>query len=281
MNSEATVSYINVGQGDSILIELPYRKGTYLIDTGGSIHFDQEDWEKPEEEFDVTKEIVLPFLKAKGISKLDVLLLSHGDMDHAGGALYLLDSLKVGNVFMANSLPNELEKDIQLKAKNMGSGVRILTNDVRWTDQNSKFMVLNPGIEEGQSSNNRSVVLWVKIYDTSLLFTGDIEKEAEHEIAGKFKSFKTDILKVPHHGSKTSTTDEFLEKASPAFAVISVGEKNIYGHPNEEVVERLKKRNITTFRTDLNGDIILTINSNKIKFMTVNTVQKTSSKRGN
>jgi competence protein ComEC len=263
----AFVTFINVGQGDSILIELPFRKGVYLIDTGGSFSFEQEEWEKPNEKFDVTKKNVIPFLKARGIKKLDGLILSHGDMDHAGGALLLIEKFPIDYLLMPNNKPNELEKEIQTKAKRAGIQIQYLNSGIQWERDGSKFYVLHPS-DKQLSSNNQSVILWTKIYHTSLLFTGDIEEEGEKETMLKYRSLNADILKVAHHGSKTSSTASFIEKVSPKFGVISVGKNNIYGHPNDEVLQRLIQNKVKIYRTDLNGDILFKINKNGINVLT-------------
>ncbi|WNB93463.1 DNA internalization-related competence protein ComEC/Rec2 [Bacillus sp. NEB1478] len=267
LNPAASVSFINVGQGDSILIELPFRKGVYLIDTGGTISFEREEWEKPKEEFDVTKKIVIPYLKARGIKKLDGLILSHGDMDHAGGAPLLLGKVPIDYVLMPNNIPNELEIQIQAKAKREGIKVQYLNSGVHWERNGTKFYVMHPSYRE-LSSNNQSVILWTQIYRTTLLFTGDIEKEGEKELLLKYGSVQADVLKVAHHGSKTSSTATFIEKVSPKYGVVSVGENNIYGHPNDEVLQRLKLKKVKLYRTDQNGDILFTINKNGLDVFT-------------
>jgi competence protein ComEC len=268
LTPSATVSFINVGQGDCILIELPYRKGVYLIDTGGTFSFEKEEWEMPNEEFDVTKKIVIPYLKARGINKLDGLILSHGDMDHAGGAILLLENFQIKKLFMGNTIKNELEKEIQSKAKSKGVEVQYLINGLHWSNKGAYFLVMHPSVKH-ISSNNQSIVLWAEIHHTSFLFTGDIEKEAEQDVLAKYQSLQADILKVAHHGSKTSSTDRFIEKVSPKISIISVGKNNIYGHPNREVLERLEQKNIKIYRTDLNGDVKFTISKNDLSAITV------------
>ncbi|WP_379834861.1 DNA internalization-related competence protein ComEC/Rec2 [Fictibacillus halophilus] len=269
LNPSAKVSFINVGQGDSVLIELPFRKAVYLIDTGGAIPFEKEKWEERYEEYDVTKKAVLPYLKGRGIRKIDGLILSHADMDHAGGTVFLLNNFPVETIYLPkNNNLSELEAEIIESGKQKGIHMKYLRKGMQWGIGNSRFIVLHPS-EKNTSSNNRSVVLWVKLYDTSFLLTGDIEKEAEHEIINNFSQLKADVLKVAHHGSGTSTTEQFLELAAPEFAVISSGRNNIYGHPAKDVITRLKEKKVTIYRTDKNGDIIFEAAKRGLKITTV------------
>lgn len=269
LNPTAKVSFINVGQGDSILIELPFRKAVYLIDTGGSIPFEREEWEEANEEYDVTKKVVLAYLKGRGIRRLDGLILSHADMDHAGGTVFLLKNFPVDTLYLPkNKNLSKLEMEIIESGKKEGIQMMYLRKGMRWSIGNSQFSVLHPG-EKNTSANNRSIVLWVKLYNTSFLLTGDIEKEAEHEILNNFSRLKADVLKVAHHGSATSTTKQFLELAEPEFAVISSGRNNIYGHPAKDVTARLREKKVTIYRTDENGDIIFKAGKRSLKIYSV------------
>jgi competence protein ComEC len=269
LNPSAKVSFINVGQGDSILIELPFRKAVYLIDTGGTIPFEKEEWEVADEEFDVTEKNVLPFLKGRGVRRIDGLILSHADMDHAGGSVFIVKNFPVGTLYLPkNKNLSELEMEIIESTKHRGIHMKYLRKGMQWAIGNSQLLVLHPS-EKNSSANNRSVVLWIKLYNTSFLLTGDIEKEAEHEIINNFSRLKTDVLKIAHHGSATSTTNQFLELVEPQFAVISSGRNNIYGHPAKDVMDRLKEKKVTIYRTDENGDIIFEVAKNGLKLHSV------------
>jgi competence protein ComEC len=269
LNPSAKVSFINVGQGDSILIELPFRKAVYLIDTGGVIPFEKEEWEETDEEYDVTKKVVLPYLKGRGIRRLDGLILSHADIDHAGGTVFLLKNFPVDTLYLPkNKNFNELEMEIIESGKKEGIQMMYLRKGMHWSIGNSQFLVLHPGLKN-TSANNRSVVLWVKLYNSSFLLTGDIEEEAEHEILNNISRLKADVLKVAHHGSATSTTKQFLELAEPEFAVISSGRNNIYGHPAKNVITRLREKKVTIYRTDENGDIIFEAGKRGLKIYSV------------
>jgi competence protein ComEC len=269
MNQKASVSFINVGQGDSILIELPNREAVYLIDTGGSVAFEKEEWEEPDEEYDVTKKVVLPYLKGRGIRKIDGLILTHGDMDHAGGADYLMNHFSVKNVYLPKSINhNQLEKEIIKSAKHLGININLLSKGMQWGSEQTHFLIMHPG-QKKSTSNNGSIVFWAKLYQTSFLFTGDIEKEAETEIMNNYSRLEADVLKVAHHGSKTSTTEKFLKESAPEYAVISSGKNNRYGHPDIEVINRLKSKGIIIYRTDKNGDIRFVVGKHSIRADTV------------
>jgi competence protein ComEC len=269
LSPSANVSFINVGQGDSILIELPFRKAVYLIDTGGAIPFEKEEWEEADKEYDVTKKAVLPFLKGRGIRKIDGLILSHADMDHAGGTVLLLKNITVKTIYLPkNDKLSQLELEIMEEGKHLGIHIKHMKKGMKWGAGNIRFLVLHPN-ENNTSSNNRSVVLWSRLYNTSFLFTGDIEKEAEDEIKNNYTWLKADILKVAHHGSSTSTAEHFLQLVSPKYAVISAGENNIYGHPAKDVISRLKEKNVTIFRTDQHGDILIEVQKRDVKINTV------------
>ncbi|MCM3716890.1 DNA internalization-related competence protein ComEC/Rec2 [Fictibacillus phosphorivorans] len=269
LNPSARVSFINVGQGDSILIELPFRKGVFLIDTGGTVSFEKEEWEVPNEEYDVTKKVVLPFIKGRGIRKLDRIILSHADMDHAGGAEFLLKNFPVQTLYLPrNKNASKLEMEVMQSGKRNGVAINRLKKGVQWGIGNSQFFVLHPS-ERNSSSNNRSIVLWLKLYHTSFLLTGDIEKEGEHEIIQNFSMLRADVLKVAHHGSATSSTEQFLKVVEPEFAVISSGRNNIYGHPAKDVMTRLKRKKITIYRTDQNGDIIFEVSKKDLEIHSV------------
>lgn len=268
VNPNAAVSFINVGQGDSILIELPFRKAVYLIDTGGSISFEKKEWEKTDEEYNVTKQAVLPFLKARGLRRVDGMIFSHGDMDHAGGGLFLLNHFNISTVYLPNrENSNELEKLIEEEAKSQNINLIYLRKGIEWGNKDSFFSVLHPDSNRS-SSNNGSIVLWVKLYEKSFLFTGDIEKEAEDEILKNYNHIHADILKAAHHGSDTSSTTSFLKKLSPSYTVISTGKNNMYGHPSLDVLERLKEEKIVIYRTDLHGDISFVVGKQRFKIVT-------------
>ena len=207
------VYFVNVGQGDSIIIK--NKTYTVMIDTGGY------------KSFDMAEETLIPFMNKKKITHIDALILSHDDFDHAGAKDSLIEKFKVYEVLTE---PEQFPYQIgDLKFENL--------NDF--------------GFEE---ENDKSLVLSLNFIGKKFLFTGDASVKTEEKMIEKY-DVDCDILKVGHHGSNTSTSEKFLKLASPEEAVISCGEKNYYGHPHQEIIDRLKKYNVKIRRTDQEGTI--------------------------
>jgi competence protein ComEC len=255
LNPKGRITVIDVGQGDSILIELPYRKGIYLIDTGGSIPFEKETWQKKRSSFDVGKDILIPFLHERGIRKIDKLLITHGDYDHAGAAVSLLNAVEVEELVIGKKASlNELERKIVKHAASRGIRVVQAAKGARWKEGEFAFDVLAPEGNE-ESKNDQSLVLYTRLGGTSWLFTGDLEQEGEERLVKNYPHLSVDVLKVGHHGSQTSTSSFLLDHIKPKAAVISAGKRNRYGHPHPSVIKELKSRGIPIFRTDQNGAV--------------------------
>ena len=208
------VSFINVGQGDSILIR--DRSTVVMIDTGGIMNMD------------MATETLIPFLRKQRIYHVDCLIASHGDYDHIGAK----DSL------MANFKVNRFVEDASEFPLKIGG----LTFE-------------NYNVYQGSDENENSLVLRTEVLGKSWLFTGDAGKEVEQKIVRDFPDLDVDMLKVGHHGSSTSSTEEFLKLITPEMAIISCGRANKYKHPNDEVLARLEKLKIPYRRTDLEGTI--------------------------
>lgn len=250
------VTFIDVGQGDSILIKLPYGRGNYLIDTGGTIRFKTEEWKERREPFETGKDTVVPFLKSKGIGTIDRLILTHGDMDHVGGAAAVIDELKVKTVMLPLvSEVSELEQEIIKKAKSKNVEVVITQAGDRWKEGSYLFQVLSPSEENEGEKNDGSIVLYTYLGGLSWLFTGDLEAAGEENLIKSYPGLRIDVLKAGHHGSKTSSTEAFLSGVEPQIAVMSAGKNNRYGHPHTEVLERLRDRKIRILRTDKQGAV--------------------------
>ncbi|MFN8674538.1 MAG: DNA internalization-related competence protein ComEC/Rec2 [Candidatus Sericytochromatia bacterium] len=255
------VVFINVGQGDATLIQTPKGKNI-LIDCGQSY---EREVNGKKIEFDAAKRYILPFFKRQGIKELDKLIITHPDSDHIGGCNNIINSLEVKEVWDSGQkddskiytslLENILKKNIPLK---------IVNKNETFNEEKLSLSVINeikPEITEEKSYNNNNSILLKLIYDKiSFLFCADIEKETEFNLLEKKVDLKSTILKVPHHGSKTSSTEDFLEKVKPELAIISVGKNNVYKHPANEVLERLNKINTKILRTDLDGGIIIETN---------------------
>lgn len=254
LSNTGEVTMLDVGQGDSILIELPHRKAVYLIDTGGTIHFGQKAWEIQKHGFKVGRDVVLPELKARGIRTINKLVLTHGDKDHIGGTAALLGHLPISEILYGKgAIIKPLPKQLLTRAASLGIPIVRVGRGMSWKAGNAMFSVLNP--DGSETGNDRSVVIAAKLGGLKWLFTGDLEKEGEQRILGEYPRLKIDVLKVGHHGSNTSTTTALLDQAKPRVAMISVGKHNLYGQPSPIVVQRLKNRGIHVLRTDLKGAI--------------------------
>ncbi len=254
-NKDLTIHFIDVGQGDSTLIITPQNK-VILIDGGGSL----------DENYDVGKNTLVPYLLDSGISVIDYLMVSHFDNDHVGGLKYVLKTLKVKNIIIAKqaNICEEYEEFMQL-AKEKNINVLIVTaGNVINIERNIKIYILYPTAKlEFADLNNNSIVAKLMYNNFSMLFTGDIEKEAESRIIEKYNQnvLKSTVLKIAHHGSKTSSTKEFLQLVNPQIALIGVGENNTFGHPNNEVLERITSMKSKVYRTDECGEITIKVNN--------------------
>ncbi|MCE4046980.1 DNA internalization-related competence protein ComEC/Rec2 [Bacillus sp. Au-Bac7] len=264
------VTFINVGQGDSILINEPFNRGTYIIDTGGTMEYQKEEWQERENSYEVGEDTLVPYLKSKGITKIDKLVLTHGDMDHIGGSVALIKSIPVKQILMPKSSnqPNDKEKEIWELARQKNIPVFFVGEGDGWTNGNSVFQIIAPGRNTVNSSgeNDGSIVISAQIGGLSWLFTGDIEENGEEMLLAAQSNLETDVLKVAHHGSKTSTTEAFLEEVNPDIAIISAGKNNRYGHPDKGVLKRLQAKKITVWRTDVNGTISFKFSQKKGTF---------------
>ncbi|WML45372.1 DNA internalization-related competence protein ComEC/Rec2 [Neobacillus sp. PS3-40] len=250
------VTMIDVGQGDSILIHLPYGKGNYLIDTGGSLQFSESQWRMKARPFEVGKDVVVPYLKGKGITKIDKLILTHGDMDHIGGAFSLIKELKVKQIVMPSIAdPSETEMAIEKEAKMKKIQIVKVSDGYYWENSNSFFQILSPEKNFVGVRNRGSIGLFAGIGGLTWFFGGDLDQVGEEEIIKKYPKLSFDVLKVGHHGSKTSSSQAFLNQCKPKISLLSVGEKNRYGHPNQEVLQGLKQIHSTIYRTDNKGAI--------------------------
>lgn len=264
VNPYGEVTFIDVGQGDSILIELPFRKAVYLIDAGGQLSFYEDEWRKRKKSFDVGRDIVAPYLKAKGITTIDKLILTHGDFDHIGGAEEIRKAFRIKEVnYPAGLVKGEYEKQLLTNFQKKGVPIHFVKEGDYWQKGGQSFYVLSPTGEE-QSENNRSIVIYAIIGGIRWLFTGDLEVDGEQRIINKYEQLRTDIVKAGHHGSKTSSSSAFISHIEPKAAVISVGRNNRYNHPHKEVLDRFAERNIRIFRTDEDGAIRFVISRHKL-----------------
>ena len=259
------ISFIDVGQGDSCLIVTPFNK-KILIDGGGS---EQND------NYDIGEETLIPYLLGRGINKLDYIIVSHFDSDHVEGLLTVMEKLKVRQVIISkqgkDSDNYQKFKEIVKKKKINVTIVGMTSDSIQRIDieKNIYFDILWPNNEKFISENvlnNNSIVCKLHYKKISMLFTGDIEEIAEKQILQEYKNnlqlLNSNILKVAHHGSKTSSTQEFIEEVKPKIALIGVGENNKFGHPNDDVIERLVNIGCKIYRTDQIGEITIVVDKN-------------------
>lgn len=230
------IYFVDVGQGDCTFIVTPCNK-TVLIDGGGSIT----------DNFDVGKKTLIPYLLDRGYTTIDYIMISHFDQDHVGGILSVLEELKVKNVIIGQQFDDSenLRKFLEIiNEKNIKVNVVEAGNRI-YIEKNLYFDVLWPGSNQEiseNSINNNALVCKLNYKNFTMLFTGDIEEEAEKVLVSKYDGMnilKSTVLKVAHHGSKSSSTEEFLNLVQPKIALIGVGENNLYGHPNPEVLTML------------------------------------------
>lgn len=266
MESEIMIYFIDVGQGDCILIEEGNK--FYLIDTGGKLFGD----------FDIGENILLPYLVKEGIFRLDGVFISHFHDDHCKSLPLLMENIEVKKVFIGyENKDNKLYNKIVTTSKRESVPIyKLYKKDKVFINKNSYIEVLSPSEEflsqNMDNENNLSMVVMLRSFGRKALFTGDIEEAAEmHFLENRNKKKgKIDFLKVPHHGSDTSSTEEFIDFLQPDYAFIQLGENNSFGHPSEEVLERYDRKNTEVFRTDESGLITLSISSNKFNISIFN-----------
>lgn len=249
MDNNTYIYYIDVGQGDSILVVTPHLNKIILIDTGGIVSFN-ENYKS-----NIIKNKTIPFFRRIGINKVDYLFLTHGDYDHAGEANELLSNFCVKKVFINKGNINNIEKKINNKE------VLRLKNFVI---DNIKVNSLNNNVFNNE--NDDSTILLFNIYDYKFLFMGDASIKTEEYLLNNYILPNVDILKVGHHGSYTSTSTDFINVIKPKYSVISVGENNMYKHPNKSVLDILD--NTKLLRTDVDGTIEVKISKKGYKIKT-------------
>ena len=240
---------LDVGQGDSSLLHINNK--SVLIDTGGN-----------KKKQIIVQNIIIPTLKKRGINKIDYLIVTHGDFDHMGEAINLVNNFKVEKVIFNCGEFNDLEKKlIKVLDKNK---VKYYSCIKELNIDNNKLYFLQT--KEYDNENDNSNVIYTELNGYKFMFMGDAGVEKEKDIIDKYNLSNIDVLKVGHHGSKTSSGKEFINEINPKYSIISVGKNNRYGHPNKEVLSNLDGSKI--FRTDQDGSIMFRIKNNKLKIET-------------
>jgi len=248
-NNGFEVHFIDVGQADSILIQ---SKGSaMLIDAGNNADAD----------------LVVNYLKKQGIKKLDYVIGTHPHEDHIGGLDAVINTFDIGKLYMPKvTHTTKTFKDVIKAVKNKGLKISAPVVGDTFKLGDAKVIILAPNSDKYKDLNNYSIVVKIIYGDISYLFTGDAEDISEREMIENRLDLSADVLKVGHHGSHSSTTDEFLNKVKPKYAVIMCGKDNDYGHPHKETMDKLKQRRIQVYRTDESGTIVSVSDGKNIAF---------------
>ncbi|MCG0274777.1 MAG: DNA internalization-related competence protein ComEC/Rec2 [Thermosediminibacteraceae bacterium] len=254
------VTFLDVGQGDCIFIKTE-DGGTILIDGGGMPSYYKGS-------FDIGKNVILPYLYDRGVRKLDVVVFTHFDSDHAGGLLSIIEEMDVKAVVIGHPDGSEIYRKMEEVASKKKIPVLAVSRGDTFRVGEAVFHVLNPSRHQlFEDDNDNSVVLKMTYRGLRFLFTGDLGFEGEKDVMAEC-DVEADVLKVAHHGSDTSTSPEFLNRVNPDFAVISVGKNNSFGHPSTKVLELLEKSKIRVYRTDIHGAISFKIRGNNVRLNT-------------
>ena len=237
---------LDVDEGDSLMLKSDDK--TILIDTGGKVNKNYSD-------------NTISYLKSEGIRKIDYMILTHGDYDHMGEAINIINNYKVDNVILNCGTINDLEKDLIKELNNKNIKYYSCIKELKVNDMNLEF--LNTKIYDNENDNSN--VIYTELNNYKILLMGDSESNKEKDIISKYNLSNIDILKVGHHGSSTSSNSYFINRINPKYSIISVGKNNKYGHPEKIVLDNLKESKI--YRTDIDGSIKINFN-NKLKLQT-------------
>jgi competence protein ComEC len=243
------VTYLSVGQGDSAFVELPGGK-TMLIDGGGTNNTD----------FDIGERVVAPFLRSKGVERIDYMVLTHAQQDHMGGLLYIARNMDVGE-FWWNGEGSLGRLGTALEGK--GAVKRVVNSSTGKKTAGGAVVEFLNNSKASFDTNDNSVVLKVSYGEKSFLFSGDIGEKAEKLIASG--AVAADVLKAPHHGSRNSSSAGFLSAVKPSIVVISAGRLNSFGFPHAEALERYEEAGAEVMRTDTMGAVIIETDGKSIR----------------
>ena len=255
------IYFLDVGQGDASLIVGNNRSYAIMVDTGGKVSYEKEEWRIRDKEFKTINNIIT-FLKSLGINKLDLLIVTHGDFDHIGEGTLLVNKFKVDKVIFNHDNYNDLELNlIKVLEKKK---IKYYQNIDNLNIGDNEIYFLNYKMYDNENDNSN--IIYVKLDNIKLLLMGDAGINVESDLLDKYNFDDISILKVGHHGSKTSSSKNFITNISPKYGVISVGKNNRYGHPNKEVLDNLDEAII--YRTDYHGTIVFKVKNNKLKINT-------------
>jgi competence protein ComEC len=264
---QLSVTFLDVGQGDSILLEFP--KGKRMLVDGGGLH---------EDRIDIGKSVIAPFLWNKKIKKIDYLVLTHPDPDHLKGLNFIASHFSIGH-FWDNGFQGDSESYIRLHETLLKKKIKRFSLNDQTPPQmihGVQLSILNPPVtkvplrtrQNPMLLNNQSLVMKIQFKQIAILLAGDIEQEAEYQMMKKGLFLKADLLKIPHHGSASSSTQAFLDGVKPSYAILTVSERNIGRLPHPEVLKRYERLGASIFRTDRHGAITVVTDGETIQIET-------------
>jgi competence protein ComEC len=261
------VSMLDVGQGDSIFVAFPDGR-TLLIDGGGTYGASRLSGVRIG--MDIGESIVSPYLWQRGIRRLDVVALSHAHNDHLDGLNSVLDNFQVQELWVGRTVDTQPFRELLAHARARGVRVvnRVRGESFSWGGVAGLILWPEDRSVAATASNNDSLVLHLEYSHNAFLLPGDIEKPVEADLVERGDPLVADVLKVPHHGSRTSATDPILRAVRPSFAVISVGETNSFGHPHRETLSRLSAAHVRALRTDQDGTVTFLSDGNSVRVST-------------
>ena len=247
------VHFIDVGQGDCCLVITPHRKAI-LIDTGGNIN----------DNFNIGEKVVVPYLRHIGITSLEYIILTHCHIDHAGGAGAVVDNINTKYVLIGKENRDLYAKAMKRSVEKCDNLIPVLELE-QFKIDDVMFEIIPSENIISNNINEYSNVVKVSYGKNDFMITGDLEVEGENAILNKNINIASEVLKVGHHGSNTSSSEKFLKQVQPLYGVISVGYNNRFGHPDSAVLERMEKLGIKIYRTDLNGAIVFQATKDNLK----------------